>query len=176
MILRMVCVSMLGAALLTSAGCASAGARGADPGAAFTAMVAACPDQGAAAIEERLTAESQRVLDEYLELAVALGATNLPANPTAVLAAQLSATEPVVVGQEPAGRDTVWVDVRYRSGTPARFRFIEEAGHWRFDLAREMDAAVEQMREASDMLRVYGDARRSGRPVHRVAADDDDDD
>jgi hypothetical protein len=139
-------------------------------------MVAECPQRGAAAIEERITQGSRDLLREYLHLAVALGATNLPANPTEVLAAQLGATAPVVTGQRQAGADTVWLDVRYRSGTPARFRFVRESGRWCFDLAREMEAAVEQLREAEEMLHIYGDARRAGAPVHRVAADRDDDD
>ena len=156
-----------------AASCAGRGARP-GPAAAFDEMVAASGEDGAGAVESRISRRSQALLEEYLERAIDVRATNLPANPTEVLAAQLAGQGPKATGEEMVAPDTAWVDLVYASGVPARLRYVREGGEWRFDLAREMEAVVEQLREAEEVLEVYGAARREGRAVKRMWGDDDD--
>ncbi len=145
-----------------------------DPAAAFDELVEASGSGGAAALEARLSTTSHRMLSEYQERARALHASNLPANPTEVLAAQLAAGAPRACGQSLVGADSAWVEIVYRGGTPGRLRFVREDGAWRFDLAREMESVMEQLREAEEVLEIYGAARREGRPAERIFGDDDD--
>ncbi len=156
-----------------AAGCAGRG-RQLGPAEAFDEMVAASGEEGPGAVESRISRESHALLEEYLERAIEVRATNLPANPTEVLAAQLAGQGPKATGEEFTAPDTAWVDLVYASGVPARVRYVREGGGWRFDLAREMEAVVEQLREAEEVLEVYGAARREGRAVERMWGDDDD--
>lgn len=147
----------------------------AGPAARFEQMVASCRTDGSSTIRRDISRHSQAMLEEYLQLALKLRATSLPANPLEVLAAQLASSEPQVLHEDRVRADTVWVHIRYASGMPAKLRYIREENEWRFDLAREMSAAMEQLREAEEVLEIYGVARAAGRPTPRIYGDDDDD-
>lgn len=143
------------------------------PGVAFRGLVAACSTASAEAIDSRMSRKSAEVLDEYFALATALHATNLPANPTEVLAGQMRALAPVVLREEFVEADTCLIHLRYRTGVAATLRYVHEAEGWRFDLAREMASALEHLREGQEVLQVYRAARDAGRPAPRMVDDDD---
>ena len=129
--------------------------------------------EGQVAIDARLNQESVRTLVEYRELAVSLAASNLPINPTEVLAAQFATDRPVAIFERELHSDTVWVGFRYQDGGEGEVRFVREDGRWAFDLAREMASTVDQLRRASLMLETVREARSTGQAVEMPEGDDD---
>lgn len=150
-------------------GCAG---RSMGPSQVFDAMVRES-GSGAVAVESRLSDASSEVLTEYRKLAVSLAASNLPINPTEVLAAQFATDQPVAISDRQLHPDTVWVAIRYQDEGEGEVRFVREDGQWAFDLAREMASAMNQLRRASQLLATVKEARDTGQSLEMPEGDDD---